>query len=173
VFDLAVRLSFPAIIYVFSFLYYQSIKDMVLFGRGFPQLVMYFLLLFATVSLIGDLREWVKERGVAATGATGQSNLAAGSDGSTAVLDRPKIGSLDNPWTKTWIMLVLSAALAWGFMNIGWYTSLTVFLIASFLVLGVKIWPTIVLVVPGLMLSMYLVFDVVLGLRLPGGNPFP
>lgn len=173
-FDLLVRLSFPGIVYVFSFFYYQSIADMPLFSRGFPQLVMYLLLVFATVSLIGDLRERAKERSAAASLPAQQpAGPAAETETATAVIAGPRIGSLANPWTKTWIMLVLSAGLAWGFMNIGWYTSLTVFLALAFLILGVKVWPTLVLVVPGLVITMYVLFDVVLGLRLPEGSPFP
>lgn len=169
-FDLLVRLSFPGIVYVFAFFYYQSIKEMPLFGRGFPQLVMFFLLVFATVSLISDLREWTRNRSKTTLAPT---QSVTGTGPASAVLADARMGSLDNPWVKTWIMLVLSAGLAWGFVNIGWYTSLAVFLTLAFVILGVKLWPIIALVVPGLIFAMYLLFDVVLGLRLPAGTPLP
>jgi hypothetical protein len=182
--ELLKRLAFPTLVAVFGIAYWLSIRDMPLFARGFPQIVLLGLAVFTAASLVLELRGWfalrdadagvdeaasapVRNPDEHARGMTAGGELVVADDQSTDE------SLLWHPWTKTIVMLVLSALAVTGVLHVGWYTSFFVFFIVSFLYLRVRLVPTLPILVLGLMGLIYVLFDVILGLRLPGPTPLP
>lgn len=171
--DLLVRLAFPVLVLAFSLMYWFSIRDLPVFARGFPQLILVLLAIFVVVSLVKELREWFGNRRATSAVDEETSSKVSPQEPEMALVERASmVAVLTRPWAKTITMLVLLSAMVVGINLLGWYTSIFLFFLSSFLYLRVRIFPTMVILIPSLMALLYFLFDVLLNLRLPP-TPLP
>ena len=170
---LAARLAVPVVMLVFVVGYWLSIRDLALFARGFPMLIIGLLGVTVVLVIIVELRDWKAAR----TAPEVSEPARSGGAGSSAVPGRRSAGGLlrwaSEGWGRTVTMLVLALLLARGIQTVGFYTSILAFLVVSLIILGVRSVVKLAAILVGSGVMIYVLFELLLQLRLPGPTPLP
>lgn len=142
---LVITLALPVSLIVYSVAFYDSIADLGLDSRAYPQAAMALLGVLLAGQIWHDIRQW-----------WGQPS----EEGFRETWQRWRGTAYAAGWT-----LVFVWAMGW----VGFYTSLVVYVALLLPMIGVRRVRTIVLFTVGTVAGIYLLFDLVLAVRLPSG----
>lgn len=181
---LAGRLVFPVLVLLYAFAYFSSISGLPRLASGFPMVVLTGLVIVCLIQVGLEFKRWHSVRGgqraeeTVASAERAVSAAAGGDSDHGAVASRSGSdysfeGFRAHGWHRTVAMVVLTAGLVVGMTRLGFYTSILLYLAAGFLVLGVRRPRDVVLLVGGLVLTIWLLFDRFLQLQLPFGGLLP
>ncbi|WP_084709961.1 tripartite tricarboxylate transporter TctB family protein [Nesterenkonia alba] len=142
---LALLISVPASVGVYAVAFHFSVADLGLDSRAYPQGIIAVLLVLLLSQAITEMVRWWKTP------------------------DTTTFSTLWRPWHRTALAALCTAVFLWGIGTIGFYESLALYGLVLLPVLGVRRPLTVIAFNVGLIAGVYLLFDLVLNVRLPGG----
>lgn len=142
---LAVFLSIPAVVIVYAVAFHLSIADLGLDSRAYPQGIIVVLLLVVLTQVFSEIRDWWRNR------------------------ETMSISDIWKSWRRTVLAILCTAAFVWGIGVIGFYESLALYGFVLLPLLGVRRPVTVIAFNVGVVAGVYILFDLLLSVRLPGG----
>lgn len=142
---LALLLSVPAAALVYAVAFHLSIAELGLDSRAYPQGIILLLVLLVLSQVYSEIRTWWRSQ------------------------DATRISHLWQPWRRTVLAAVSTAAFVWGIGIVGFYESLALYGLVLLPLLGVRRPVTVIAFNAGMVAGVFLLFDAVLNVRLPGG----
>ncbi len=146
---LAARLSLPALIAVYCVAFLLNLSGMPAEAANYPRLTIVITLLLVVSSMVGEFKEWRKA----------SSYLA---------ISAPRIWQRSRRSVST---IVLLASFVYAMPRLGFYPAAAIYLLALFLILGLRDPVRVAALIAGILLASYLLFTVILQVLLPRG-PF-
>lgn len=142
---LLITLALPLALIVYSVAFFRSIADLGLNSRAYPQAIMAVLAVLLVSQIWSDVRRW----------------LRSGPD--------PGVQVTWQRWRQTAYVVGWTMVFVWAMNRVGFYEALVVYVALLLPMVGVRRLRTVLLFTVGTVAGIYLLFDVVLAVRLPSG----
>lgn len=142
---LLITLALPVALIVYSVAFFRSIADLGLNSRAYPQAIMAVLAVLLVGQIWTDVRQW----------------LRSGPDQGLHVTWQR--------WRQTAYVVGWTMVFVWAMSRVGFYEALTVYVALLLPMIGVRRLRTVLLFTAGTLGGIYLLFDVLLAVRLPPG----
>lgn len=142
---LVILLSVPTAVVVYAVAFQLSIADLGLDSRAYPQAIIAVLLVLVLSQVFSEVLNWWRSR------------------------DATRFSQIWRPWKRTALSALWTMAFAWGIGVVGFYESLALYGLVLLPLLGVRRPVTVIGFNAGVIVGVYLLFDAVLNVRLPGG----
>lgn len=143
--QLGVLLAVPAAVTVYAVAFHVSIAGLGLDSRAYPQGIIIVLLLLVLLQVFSEIRTWWRSQEL------------------TSILQ------IWLPWRRTILSMLATAGFLWGIAIIGFYEALALYGLLLLPLLGIRRPVTVIAFNAGLIAGVFLLFDLALGVRLPGG----